>query len=416
MKLEIILFFNSKIKNLLFLVNFVILPIFGLSQPCLPEGIIFSSQAEIDSFQFNNPNCLQIQGNVTISGNDIVNLNGLNGITSIDGYLWIHDNPNLLSIAGLNSLSLIGSHLRIEFNVALPSLNGLNQLSFIGGKLNLVANTSMPNLTGLEGLTKIGGDLWIGYNTALSSLSGLSELTTIVGGLDINDDNALVNLHGFDKLDSIGGYLWIGNNTALASLSGLENLHIVGGYLFIGNDSVLINLTGLNNLITIGGHVSIKLNHSLSSLEGIENIVAGTITNLLIYSNPSLSHCAVKSICTYLLNPTGTVEIHDNLIGCNNQLEVDSTCQFLTTESLRNPGNISLYPNPASTYTTINVPDSFSNIYVTIQNTMGELLLEQESIGPQIILDVRPFPYGIYFVKVFRSSGVKCLKLIKDQN
>jgi hypothetical protein len=39
-----------------------------LSQPCLPDGIIFQTQAEIDSFQINHPNCTEILGYVIIEG------------------------------------------------------------------------------------------------------------------------------------------------------------------------------------------------------------------------------------------------------------------------------------------------------------------------------------------------------------
>ena len=49
-----------------------------LAQPCLPEGITFSTQAEIDSFQINYPSCTEIEGDVTIEGWDIANINGLN--------------------------------------------------------------------------------------------------------------------------------------------------------------------------------------------------------------------------------------------------------------------------------------------------------------------------------------------------
>ena len=44
------------------------------SQSCLPTGIIFTTQAEIDNFQTNNPNCTEIEGDVEINGDDITNL------------------------------------------------------------------------------------------------------------------------------------------------------------------------------------------------------------------------------------------------------------------------------------------------------------------------------------------------------
>jgi len=70
----------------------------SFSQPCLPEGITFTTQAQIDSFQINYPNCTEIEGDVEINGDDITNLNGLNVLTSIGGYLFIGDNDALISL------------------------------------------------------------------------------------------------------------------------------------------------------------------------------------------------------------------------------------------------------------------------------------------------------------------------------
>jgi hypothetical protein len=36
------------------------------SQGCLPEGITFTTQAQIDSFQINYPGCNAVEGNVII--------------------------------------------------------------------------------------------------------------------------------------------------------------------------------------------------------------------------------------------------------------------------------------------------------------------------------------------------------------
>jgi len=47
------------------------------SQSCLPEGITFTTQTQIDYFQSLYPGCTQIEGDVTIIETNITNLNGL---------------------------------------------------------------------------------------------------------------------------------------------------------------------------------------------------------------------------------------------------------------------------------------------------------------------------------------------------
>ncbi len=74
-------------KKILFLI-FVLTSCFEMiSGQCLPEGITFNSQSEIDSFEVNYPGCAEIEGSVIINGTDITSLNGLNMITSIGGNL-----------------------------------------------------------------------------------------------------------------------------------------------------------------------------------------------------------------------------------------------------------------------------------------------------------------------------------------
>jgi hypothetical protein len=71
-----------------------------LSQPCLPEGITFTTQEQIDNFQTNYPGCTEIEGDVGIGGYDITNLNGLNVLTTIGGNLLIVESA-LTSLSGL---------------------------------------------------------------------------------------------------------------------------------------------------------------------------------------------------------------------------------------------------------------------------------------------------------------------------
>lgn len=72
---------------ILITINISLFTIHGFSQSCLPEGITFNTQEQIDSFQVNYPGCTEIEGGVLIEGTDIENLDGLEVITSIGGYL-----------------------------------------------------------------------------------------------------------------------------------------------------------------------------------------------------------------------------------------------------------------------------------------------------------------------------------------
>jgi len=162
------------------------MPLF--SQSCLPEGITFTTQAQIDSFQINYPGCTMIEGDVDIMGINISNLNGLIVLTSIGGSLRIgHSIPP---------------------SRALVNLTGLDNLTFIGGNLSFWSNDSLTTLTGLENLETIGGDFYLGYS---------------MYGNYYNTPN-LLSLNALTSLHQIGGSVYIWKCESLTDLTGLEQI------------------------------------------------------------------------------------------------------------------------------------------------------------------------------------------------
>lgn len=75
------------ILTLLFAIQFFPFAPHLSAQSCLPDGITFSTQEQIDNFQINYPGCTEIEGGVIIEGDGITNLDGLNVINSIGAYL-----------------------------------------------------------------------------------------------------------------------------------------------------------------------------------------------------------------------------------------------------------------------------------------------------------------------------------------
>jgi hypothetical protein len=287
----------------------IIFPSIVLSQPCLPEGITFTTQAQIDSFQIIYPGCTEIEGDVRIEGDDITNLNGLNVLVSVEGRLVVASCDSLTSLTGLDGLLSIGGSLKIG--------------EWGGGNPRLIS------LTGLEGLTSIGGSLRIEWNNALTNLTGLDNVTYIGYKLAISMNNTFTSLTGLEGLTSIGNSVEIRYNNALINLTGLDNVAYIGNELDIQANNALASLTGLEGLTSIGGSLTIFENDVLTSLAGLKNIESGTITELKIGQNFSLSDCDVQSICDYLSSPNGEVGIRNNAIGCNNPPEIANNCGII---------------------------------------------------------------------------------------
>jgi hypothetical protein len=338
---------------------------------CLSEGIQFTAQSQIDSFQVNYPNCKKIRGDLTISGSNILNLDGLGVLTSIGGGLYINYNDSLSSLRGLDNLVSIGDELDIWCNNALTSMTGLDHLVYIGFDLWITGNYSLDRMTGLNNLTSIGGQLRINSNINLTTLEGLNNLASIGRQLRITDNNTLTNLRGLDNLTNIVTNLWIDGNA------------------------------------------------SLTTLEGLDSIDAASIADLYIYENSSLASCTVKSICDYVTSPNGTVEIHDNAAGCNSGMEVEAACAAGVDESAfkSQRSAVIIFPNPSFNTITIELPDlSFphNNTTFTISSINGQEILIHQITEPMTVVDVSEWVSGLYYVKIVGDDGVKVGKFVKE--
>src|SRR6267154_3701739 len=126
------------------------------------SNISLTSQAQVDAFPATH-GCTEITGTLTISGNDITNLDSLRSLTRVGQDLIISNNPNLIDLTGLSSLTYVGAGgagpypgAHITYNPKLPNLDGLNKLAFIAGMLEISNNDTLTNMDGLSLLGSIG--------------------------------------------------------------------------------------------------------------------------------------------------------------------------------------------------------------------------------------------------------------------
>lgn len=200
-------------KKAYILISFALLISLNIvsSQSCLPNGITFSTQSEIDNFQINYPNCNEVEGYVSIRGEDIVNLNGLGSLTTVGNYLSIFDNPSLTTLSGLESLTTIYGGLSIEQNDLITNLSGLANLTSVGEWVVIVSNGVLKDLNGLEGLISIGNTLEIRLNDSLTSLSGIDNIDySTISQLVLLNNSLLSEC----EIKSICDYLSFTNNSS----------------------------------------------------------------------------------------------------------------------------------------------------------------------------------------------------------
>lgn len=72
--------------------------------------------------------------------------------------------------------------------------------------------------------------------------------------------------------------------------------------------------------------------------------------------------------------------------------------------------SISLYPNPASNYVTVNVPMGAE--LITITNTLGQNVAEINANAESVIVNTENFNSGLYFVKITNKTDVAVIRLV----
>ena len=428
-------------KNLAFTILILFL-VYGTasSQSCLPEGITFSTQEQIDNFQINHPGCTEIEGNVKIHGNDITNLNGLNVLTTIGGFLRIWGNASLVSLTGLENLTSIKGHLIIgdfqEENLSLSSLTGLDNVTSIGGHLSINNNDALTSLTGLDNVTSIGGDLSIWDNDALTSLEGLDNIgPASIDRLFINDNSSLSACEVqsvCDYLVSPFGAVNIYNNASgcnnpaevanacgftmpclpygtyhLLSQTDIDDFQnnyidcteLMGAVYIEGSD--ITNLNGLSVVTSIEAGLVIHETDSLKNLTGLDNLTS--IGANLIIGHYSINNYKLASL-TGLENLTsigGVLSIKNNpalisLSGLDNVISIGGGLaiynnDFLTSlTGLNNVtsigGWLEIDKNNVLTGLTglnnINA-NSITSLYITVNNSLS--MCEVQSVCDYLV-------------------------------
>jgi len=340
----------------------------AMAQGCLPEGITFTTQEQIDNFQTDYPGCTQIVGNVFLIGNnsEITNLNGLNVITSV------------------------GGNLTINFTL-LETLSGLDNLNYVGGQLYIGYNDSLNNLSGLDNLDTIGA-AWIVSNSKLSTLENLGNLVHVNGDLILDGLWSLKELSGLESLATINGGMYF-LNTAITNLEGLEGLSFVGEY---------IHLLGNPNLV---------------SLSGIDYANLNSLKTVSFIDNNSLTTCEVQSICNIIDNPEIEKYIENNAPGCNSREEVEAAC-LVGLENIIQENKLSLYPNPSSSHFTIQFSlENKEQVKLIVLNNLGQVVatLANETLSAgqhELNWNAEGMPAGVYFYNIQIGNQVGTGKMV----
>jgi len=417
------------------LLLFIILTVsYGYSQ-----DVTLTTQAEVDEYVGGD-----VIGNLSIGlggGSDITTLANLSLITSVTGFVWIHENPILVNLSGLDNLLTITGDLYLQDNPVTTSLTGLGGLTSVAN-FYYARNSTLSNLIGLGDLMNVGGYFWIENNTGLNSFSGLNMLNSITGLVYINNNDALTSFTGLESLVIIDGYFYaLGNdnvslidftgfnaltsvgtsftiesNNNITSLNGFDALSSVGTTFDISTNAELTSLNGIESLITISANggtsgFQIDANPKLTDISGMVNVDHTKISTLTIRNNTLLVTCEISNICTYLNIPGASI-IFGNAIGCETSTEILAACATASVSNYLLKMAVSIYPNPTSDLLNIKIINDLIVEKVSLYAMDGRLIKEQKYQLQSI--DISDVAVGIYNLRIESDKGIINTRIVKQ--
>jgi hypothetical protein len=99
---------------------------------CPTDTILyFTTQAEVDAFALDYPNCTYFAGDIRIENTEITHLDGLNLLDSIGGNFQIINNDSLLNFSGMESLKQVNGIFEVTGNDRIADFTGLSGLELI---------------------------------------------------------------------------------------------------------------------------------------------------------------------------------------------------------------------------------------------------------------------------------------------
>lgn len=359
-------------KKVFLISAFISLSFIGFGQ--CPSGMIsLETQAEVDNFSADYPNCTQLRNQ-----------------------LYIGDMNVATNITNLNGLSQI-THVGIDNDG-------------VGGGL-FINKTSLTDLSGLENLQYVGGRFWV-LESDIANLDGLDNLTTIKNGVTFQSNPFLTNFIGLPSEVTIEKGFFIFFNPLLQNFEGLNIIGEGDSYtvrITISGNQGLQNLVGLEGFET-GERLKLLNNNNLVSISQVSNFDISTSDGILdIIGNNNLSECSIQAVCNVLDDPDVTVQISDNAVNCNSIPEVEQFC-ILNGNDFSLSERLIIYPNPVSAILQIHTSEN-----ILIQNTIVYSLLGEELISTsERTVDFSSFTKGVYLVEVSTDHGNITKKIVKE--
>lgn len=284
-----------------------------------PTYISINSQQDIDDFSIDYPDCIS-QGwvtSITISGDDINDLSGLEDIIKVTNTLTWNEGK-VKSFSTWSSLDSI-HNLRVNVSdTTLTSFAGLEDVTNI-----YEFESYSPKIDDLSALTN---NKFNRFYFSSDSITTITDFNSITEMAMIRIDNCpnLVSITGFQNLSTISQHFWLRWNDALSDISGFQSLQQVAAQFHIDRGE-FVDLNDLPSLQLVGGTMIIEDLPNLTDIELLDQFYF--IGSIRLLDNPELETCClIKNLLRDgIIRSVSTID--NNKINCNSLFEIFDFCQ-----------------------------------------------------------------------------------------
>lgn len=384
--------------------------LFFASSPVSQQPTFLTSFGEIDSLNdfamqgvsVNNLMLNLIPQSIARAGGDYLVNFSINNIGSVplDGELTIYPDD----LFTYNSSTLTPSLISAD-SVVIP-FTTINPFSGTNGYIWFTISTGaqMGDTILASGIVKtFVAD--VNPNDNRDSISSV-----IIASFDPNDISANISFIDINQAPPV---------TDINYLIRFQNTGNDTAFTVIVTDTIS-PLLDMNNfeLITTTHPVQLEYNSSNRLLKFHFNDILLPDSNV----NEPLSHGAIEyKISTVpglqvgqVINNTAYIYFDYNEAVVTNTWAIPVIDPLGINEAIRNE-YLNIFPNPATAYFAMKVPDDFFEATVSVVNVMGqEMLRTIIENNPYISFNVNSFPNGIYFVRLMKNERCLNAKMVKQ--
>jgi len=263
----------------------------------------------------------------------------------------------------------------------------------------------------------------IGSSNGLASSPGpgLFELSSIGYSSPNSDVQEFVyqNITGngsiIARVESITGGGWAGVEIRESCAPGSKKVALKTQFQPLIRSEIRQTTNGahINSQILRQGIKWLKLER-LGSRFNAYTSVDGTSWRAAFSTTLTMTPCVEIGIFSESKNfSTTTVASFSNVAVTGSQCSVAKSVLSDTEGSLKNPGSlIEIYPNPASDFVNIVIPENNSDIQLVLFSTEGKAVISERIDGSSSMLDVSKLKPGIYILRFAINNEIVTKRLI----